>query len=121
MSSSIGNCIECPICGQEEGFICRLDGDFYTTGEYARIRNDYEIHGVTFNQKVDSVKDSLDINTIRILKALICDSNTFDYMTELEIIRVLDEINSQLSKIDNKTGTNRFQSINSYHSGDDAK
>lgn len=102
-------CIEkCDSCKAREGFICH--GDFFTTGEYAETIRDFDIHGVSLNQKIDSVAPLLDIDTIRILKALICDSNRWNYSTNMEIMFLLDEIVSRLST-DNK---------NSYVPGDDA-
>ena len=101
----------CNPCKARENYICH--GDFYTTGEYASILNEFQIHGVTFNQKVDSVKESLDPNTIQILKALICDSNRWIYSTDMEIVHLLDEILSRLST-DNKIN-------NSYHSRGDGQ
>ena len=81
------------------------DGNFYTTGEYARTVQFFDIHGVSFNQKVDSVKSLLDHNTIQILKVLLTDNDApgdIDYKTELNIVHVLDIIQSRLSN-DNKS------------------
>jgi len=99
----------CNPCKARDGFICH--GDFFTTGDWANTIKEYDIHGVSFNQKVDSVKPLLDVDTIKILKALICDSNRWDYTTTMEIMYLLDEILSRLSS-DNKLN-------NSYRSGDD--
>ena len=100
-------CMEnCEVCKANHGFICH--GDFYTTGDYANLIKEFDIHGVSFNQKIDSVTSKLDVDTIRILKVLICDSNRFDYTSSMEIMFLLDEIISRLSD-DN----------NSYVPGDD--
>ena len=101
-------CMEnCEVCKANPGYICH--GDFYTTGDYANLIKEFDIHGVSFNQKIDSVASKLDIDTIRILKVLVCDSNRFDYTTSMEIMFLFDEIISKLST-DNK---------NSYVTGDD--
>ena len=88
-------------CVAPEGWVCMKSGDFFTTGEWANLREYFNIHGVSFNQKIDSVKQLLDLNTILILKVLICDSNRWDYPTSMEIMFLLDEIISKLST-DNK-------------------
>ena len=88
-------------CIAHEGWGCKRQGDFFTTGEWANLREYFNIHGVSFNQKIDSVKQLLDLNTILILKVLICDSNRWDYPTSMEIMFLLDEIISKLST-DNK-------------------
>ena len=102
-------------CIAPEGWICKDSGNFYTTGEYARTCEYFHIHGVSFNQKVDSVKMLLDTNTIQILKVLLTDNEApaqLDYLTNLQIVETLDVIQSRLSN-DNKL-------CNSYHSrGDD--
>ena len=101
-------CMEnCEVCKANPGYICH--GDFYTTGDYANLIKEFDIHGVSFNQKIDSVASKLDVDTIRILKVLVCDSNRFDYTTSMEIMFLFDEIISKLST-DNK---------NSYVTGDD--
>ena len=102
----------CTPCKARENYICH--GDFFTTGAYASLIEYFDIHGVSFNQKVDSVKPQLDVNTIQILKVLICDSNRWDYSTNMEIMYLLDEIMSRLSN--DNTETNSF---NSYVKGDD--
>ena len=102
-------CMEnCEVCKANPGYICH--GDFYTTGEYSSLIKEFDVHGVSFNQKIDSVASDLDVDTIRILKVLICDSNRFDYPTSMEIMFLFDEIISRLST-DNKN--------NSYVPGDD--
>ena len=103
----------CNPCKANTGYVCH--GDFLTTGTYAKLIEYFDIHGVSFNQKVDSVKPQLDINTIHILKVLICDSNNWNYSTTMEIMYLLDEIISRLSN-DNKT---EAISDNSYVNGDD--
>ena len=102
----------CNPCKARENYICH--GNFYTTGEYAKTVEYFDIHGVSFNQKVDSVKHLLDYNTIQILKVLLQD-NEHPYSTwhALEVIYALDIIQSRLST--DNTETNSF---NSY--GDDA-
>ena len=100
-------CMEnCNPCKARPNYICH--GDFYTTGEYGSILNEFGIHGVTLNQKIDSVKELLDENTLKIIKVFICDSNRWPYSTDMEIVFLLDEIISRLSD-DN----------NSYVPGDD--
>ena len=80
------------------------DGNFYSTGEYSKTIDFFNIHGASFEQKVDSVKMLLDANTIQILKVLLTDNDApvfIDYKTELEIVYLLDLIQSRLSP-DNK-------------------
>ena len=80
------------------------DGNFYSTGEYSKTIDFFNIHGASFEQKVDSVKQLLDANTIQILKVLLTDNDApvfIDYKTELEIVYLLDLIQSRLSP-DNK-------------------
>lgn len=88
-------------CVAPEGWVCMKSGDFFTTGEYSRSIKEFDIHGVSFNQEIDSVSSKLNLDTIRILKVLICDSNRWDYPTSMEIMFLLDEIISKLST-DNK-------------------
>lgn len=104
----------CGQCKPEEciaptDWLCKDSGNFYTTGEYANTVKEFDIHGVSFIQKVDSVKDKLDNDTIQILKVLLQD-NEHPYSTwhALEVIYALDIIQSRLSN-DN----------NSYVPGDD--
>ena len=106
----------CGLCQDHEciapkGWVCMKSGDFFTTGEYSRSIKEFDIHGVSFNQEIDSVASKLDVDTIRILKVLICDSNRWNYPTTMEVMFLLDEIKSRLSN-DNKLN-------NSYHSGSD--
>ena len=89
----------CEPCKARQNYICH--GDFLTTGEYASIIEHFDIHGVSFNQKVDSVKPLLDVNTIQLLKVFICDSNRWDYTTTMEIMYLLDEILRLIPKSDN--------------------
>ena len=88
-------------CIAPEGWVCMKSGDFFTTGEYSRTIKEFDIHGVSFNQEIDSVASKLDVDTIRILKVLICDSNRWNYPTTMMIMFLLDEIMSRLST-DNK-------------------
>ena len=105
------SCAEnCNPCKARPNYICH--GDFFTTGEWASIVEYFDIHGVSFNQKIDSVKGLLDVNTIQILKVLICESNNWDYSTNMEIVHLLDEILSRLSN-DNKNGN--LQVFNNSH------
>lgn len=99
----------CTPCKARENYICH--GDFFTTGEWVTLIEYFGITGNTFNQKVDSVAPQIDVNTLQILKVLICESNNWDYSTNMEIVHLLDEILSRLSK-DNKK-------IDSYVKGDD--
>lgn len=97
--SSVGRCDYCSICNKTEGFICKRDGNFYTTGEHSRIIREYDIHGVSFEQKIDSVKEHLDHDTIRILKVLLQDNDapvTYDTFTALEVIEALDTIEERI-------------------------
>lgn len=105
-------------CIAPEGWVCMKSGDFFTTGEWANLREYFDIHGVSFNQKIDSVKQLLDPNTILILKVLICDSNRWDYPTSMEIMFLLDEIISKLST-DNKE--NEVFNNSDHSKGSDAK
>ena len=76
------------------------DGNFYSTGEYSSTIGFFDIHGVSFNQKVDSVKMQLDPNTIQILKVLLTENDApvdIDYKTGLDIVYLLDFIQSRLS------------------------
>ena len=87
-------------CIAPEGWVCKDSGNFYSTGEYSRTIDFFNIHGVSFNQKVDSVKQLLDSNTIQILKVLLTDNEApirFDSLTDLQIIELLDIIQSRLS------------------------
>ena len=112
------SCGQCEKCIAPEGWLCRKSGDFFTTGEWAKLIEYFDIHGVSFNQKIDSVKMQLDVNTILILKVLICESNRWDYSTSMEIIYLLDEIISRLSTDNNET--NSFnQIIPTLDGGDD--
>ena len=106
--------MSCGQCKPEDciapvGWLCKDSGNFYTTGEYANTIKEFDIHGASFIQKVDSVKKHLDNDTIQILKVLLQD-NELPYSTwhGLEVIYALDIIQSRLSD-DN----------NSYVAGDD--
>ena len=90
-------------CIAPEGWVCMKSGDFFTTGEYSRSIKEFDIHGVSFNQEVDSVSSKLNLDTIRILKVLICDSNRFDYPTTMMIMFLLDEVISRLSTDNNNS------------------
>lgn len=97
--SSVGRCDYCSICNKTEGYICKRDGNFYSTGEYSRIIKEFDISGVTFEQKIESVKDHLDTDTIKILKVLLQDSDapvTYDTFTALEVIGALETIEENL-------------------------
>ena len=90
------------------------DGNFYSTGEYSSTIDFFNIHRVSFNQRIDSVKMLLDSNTIQILKVLLTDNEApceLDYPTSLQIVQTLDFIQSRLSN-DNKN-------FNSILPGDD--
>ena len=90
-------------CIAPEGWLCKESGNFYTTGEYSRTVEFFDIHGVSFTQKVDSVKHQLDYNTIQILKVLLQDNeHPFSTWHGLEVIYALDVIQSRLST-DNKS------------------
>lgn len=97
--SSVGRCDFCNICNKIEGYICKRDGNFYSTGEYSRIIKEFDISGVTFKQKIESVKEHLDTDTIRILKVLLQDNDapvTYDTFTALEVIGALETIEENL-------------------------
>lgn len=105
-------------CIAPEGWLCKDSGNFYTTGEYARTVEFFDIHGVSFNQKVDSVKHLLDYNTIQILKVLLQDNeHPFNTGHALEVIYALDIIQSRLST-DNNSDAMSF-SNNSFQKGGD--
>ena len=104
-------------CIAPEGWLCKDSGNFYTTGEYARTVEFFDIHGVSFNQKVDSVKHLLDYNTIQILKVLLQDNeHPFSTWHALEVIYALDIIQSRLST-DNNSDAMSFN--NSFQKGGD--
>ena len=91
-------------CVAPKGWVCKDSGDFYTTGEYNKIIDFFNIHGVSFNQKVDSVKSLLDHNTLQILKVLLTEREApaeLDLRTSLNVVATLDFIQSRLSN-DNK-------------------
>ena len=98
------NCGQCKPedCKAPKDWLCKDSGNFYTTGEYASTVEHYDIHGVSFNQKVDSVKHLLDYDTIQILKVLLQDKeHPFNDYHALEVIYALNLIQSRLSN-DNK-------------------
>ena len=100
--NSCGSCVK---CNDDTRFTCRKEGNFYTTGEYSRTLEFFNVHGVSFNQKVESVKMLLDVNTLQILKVLLTESDApckLDLETSLNIVATLDLIQSRLSN-DNKT------------------
>ena len=91
-------------CVAPKGWVCKDSGDFYTTGEYSKTIDFFNIHGVSFNQKVDSVKSLLDHNTLQILKVLLTEREApaeLDLRTSLNVVATLDFIQSRLSN-DNK-------------------
>lgn len=86
-------------------WIPKNEGNFYSTGEYSKTIDYFDIHGVSFNQKVDSVKSLLDHNTLQILKVLLTESEApaeLDLRTSLNVVATLDFIQSKLSN-DNTT------------------
>ena len=98
------NCGQCKPedCIAPKDWLCKDSGNFYTTGEYARTVEFFDIHGVSFNQKVDSVKHLLDYNTVQILKVLLQDKeHPFSNYHALEVIYALDIIQSRLSNDNN--------------------
>lgn len=104
-------------CIAPEGWLCKDSGNFYTTGEYARTVEFFDIHGVSFLQKVDSVKHQLDYNTIQILKVLLQDNeHPFSTWHALEVIYALDIIQSRLSTDNESSDT---MSFNSFQKGGD--
>lgn len=109
----MNSCGSCADCNLETRWVCRKDGNFYTTGEYSRTLDYFGIQGVTFNQRLDSCKMQLDTNTIQILKALLVDIDApqdFDYETELQIVQLLDFIQSKLSEDNNNSEIKSFNS-----------
>ena len=105
-------CGSCEKCNLETRWVCRKEGNFYSTGEYSRTLEFFDIHGVSFNQRVESVKMQLDPNTLQILKVLLTDNDApikFDSFTDLQIVELLDIIQSKLSE-DNSSNTMSFNS-----------
>ena len=124
MNGSCGSCVK---CNDDTRFTCRKEGNFYTTGEYSRTLEFFNVHGVSFNQKVESVKMLLDNNTLQILKVLLTESDApckLDLETSINIVATLDLIQSRLSN-DNKTlldtsiSNNPLLKNNSYEEGDE--
>ena len=108
----------CNPCIAPEGWVCKDSGNFYSTGEYSRTVEYFNIHGVSFIQKIDSVKELLDFNTLQILKVLLQEIDApanLDLQTSLHVVATLELIQSRLSN-DNKENC-VFN--NSYHSGSD--
>lgn len=108
----------CNPCIAPEGWVCKDSGNFYSTGEYSRTVEYFNIHGVSFIQKIDSVKELLDYNTLQILKVLLQEIGApanLDLQTSLHVVATLELIQSRLSN-DNKENC-VFN--NSYHSGSD--
>ena len=108
-------------CTAPVGYVCKDSGNFYTTGEYASTINFFNIHGVSFNQKVDSVKSLLDSNTIQILKVLLTESDApaeMDLETSLNVIATLDFIQSKLSNVDDMEPSSTHPIIIPYGDGD---
>lgn len=91
-------------CIAPKGWLCKDSGNFYSTGEYSRTIEYFDIHGVSFNQKIDSVKHLLDYNTLQIMKVLLQEVDApaeLDYPTSLNVVATLELIQSRLSN-DNK-------------------
>lgn len=115
----MSGCGSCQTCNENTRWVCRKEGNFYSAGEYSRTLDFFNIHGVSFNQRVDSVIMLLDSNTIQILKVLLTDNDApikFDSLTDLQIVELLDIIQSRLS---NDNSENYKFSDNSYHDGGD--
>lgn len=92
---------ECSPCNKDTRFVCKKEGNFYTTGEYSRIISEYDISGVTFEQKIESCKKFLDLDTINILKILLQENDapvTYDTFTALEIIGALESIEETIKR-----------------------
>ena len=110
--SGCGQCSDAD-CIAPKGWLCKDSGNFYTTGEYANTIKEFDIHGTSFIQKVDSVKHLLDNDTIQILKVLLQENeHPFTAYHALEVIYALDIIQSRLSTDNNENEV--FN--NSYHS-----
>lgn len=108
----------CKPCIAPEGWVCKDSGNFYSTGEYSKTIEYFGIHGVSFIQKVDSVKSLLDFNTLQILKVLLQDIDApanLDIVDSLNVVATLELIQSRLSN-DNKEN---YVFKNSYKSGSD--
>lgn len=98
------SCGSCETCNENTRWVCRKEGNFFSTGEYSNTLEYFDIHGVSFNQKVSSVKMQLDNNTLQILKVLLTDNDApikFDSLTDLQIVELLDIIQSRLSNDNN--------------------
>lgn len=110
----------CEPCIAPKGWVCKNSGNFYTTGEYSRTIEFFNIHGVSFIQKVDSVKELLDFNTLQICKVLLQEVDApadLDLENSLKIVASLELIQSRLSN-DNTEPTSSVN--NSYPlKGDD--
>ena len=107
-------------CIAPEGWVCKDSGNFYSTGEYSRTIEFFNIHGVSFIQKIDTVKELLDFNTLQILKVLLQEIDApanLDLQTSLHVVATLELIQSRLSNDDQET--ERISVNNSYHSGSD--
>lgn len=105
-------------CIAPKGWLCKESGNFYTTGEYARTVDFFDIHGVSFNQKVDSVKHLLDYNTIQILKVLLQDNeHPYSNYHALKVIYALNTIQSRLST-DNNNENKVFNNSETIHGSD---
>lgn len=116
MSSECGSC---PTCNNNTRWVCRKEGNFYSAGEYSRTIDFFGIHGVSFKQKVDSVKMQLDSNTLQILKVLLTDyeaPSNLNATDGLNVVATIDFIQSRLST--DNTENNKF-SNNSYTDGGD--
>ena len=97
-------CKSCDVCTAPKGYVCKSSGNFFTTGEYANTVEFFDIFGVSFKSKVDSIKHELDYNTLQILKVLLTDYHApaqLDLKTSLDVVATLDFIQSRLST-DNK-------------------
>jgi len=96
----------CELCIAPKGWVCKESGNFYTTGEYSHTIEFFNIHGVSFKQKVDSVKHLLDYNTLQILKVLLQEVDApadLDLKTSLNVVATIEIIQSMLSNDNSET------------------
>ena len=96
-------CNECIECTAPKGYVCKNSGNIYSTGEYIRTIDFFNMIGASFEQKIGNVSHLLDYNTIQILKLLIADE--LPYAEGLEVISILDKIQSRLSNDNNSQNT----------------
>ena len=103
--------MSCSQCSPEDciapkGWVCKKSGNFYTTGEYVRLTEKYNIYGLSFIQRIDSVKHLLDKDTVEIMKVLLQDDDlSYNTFEALQVLEVLDVILSRLSTDNSTSGS----------------